>query len=103
MTIKDDKVTSVEDHTSEMSFGDNPVSKQNNLVFINVEDEINIQCMHTLICARKEIGLNCCRTLHELNSFMVQVYSGHSWGTEERTLLVVMLDHILDGTNGIDV
>ena len=73
------------------------------MVFINVEDEMNIQGMHTLICAKKEIRLNCCSTLHELNALLVQVYSGNSWGTETRTRVVVMLNHVLDGSTGLEV
>ena len=75
------------------------IGEQNNMIFINVDDEKNIHSMHTLLFSKREVILNCCLNKAELLSMFMQIYSNTSWKkqTEIKPNIIVLLDHIMDG------
>jgi len=49
------------------------IATHNNQIFINIDDEINIKSMHTMLFAKKDIVLNCCSNEQELMSMLMQI------------------------------
>ena len=58
--------------------------------------------MHTMLFSKKEINLHCCYNEHELISLLMYLFSD-SIKTGNKHKIVILLDHILDGSQGIEV
>ena len=74
----------------------------NGLIFINVDDEVNIKSMHTLIFSRLKIKLKCCTNQIELIQTLIAI---HSYRLHHKVdpKVIVLLDHILDGQTGLEL
>ena len=62
INIKDDKVTNTNVNDNLTIFSDQEFFLHDGFIFINIDDEINIQSMHTLVFSRMDITLHCCTT-----------------------------------------
>eukprot|EP00801_Mesodinium_rubrum_P008835 Mrub_08864.p1 GENE.Mrub_08864~~Mrub_08864.p1 ORF type:complete len:255 (-),score=71.79 Mrub_08864:31-771(-) len=105
VTIKDDKVVEVVDKNL-LIYNEMDLYSHENIIFINIDDEVNIKSMHTLIFSRMNIELNCCSTCDELQQLLMSVYSKYTLKADAGSAapqVVVLLDHVLDGASGLDV
>lgn len=70
-------------------------------MFINVDDEINIQSMHTMLFKKRDISLICCATELELKAILMQIYA--QFNVENKPKIIVLLDNVLDNTTGLEL
>eukprot|EP00801_Mesodinium_rubrum_P006885 Mrub_06893.p1 GENE.Mrub_06893~~Mrub_06893.p1 ORF type:complete len:300 (+),score=50.85 Mrub_06893:77-901(+) len=99
--IKDDKI-SLQNVPNLLIYSEHSFEIKHNLIILNVDDEINIKSMHTLIFARLDIKLLCCSNGVELVQFLTAIHS-HLVKKQVGASVVVLLDHVLDGQSGLQV
>ena len=74
MSIKDDKIT-LETDPNLLVYSEQTFVIKHNLIFLNVDDEVNIKSMHTMAFARLEIPLVCCSDGQELSQLLTAAHS----------------------------
>lgn len=88
--------------TSLVNFECIHLATSNGLIYINIDDEVNIQSMHALLFSKLDIQLNCFSTELELKNAMLNIYSQHATSSIQ-PLTVLLLDHVLDRKTGLDL
>eukprot|EP00801_Mesodinium_rubrum_P007290 Mrub_07301.p1 GENE.Mrub_07301~~Mrub_07301.p1 ORF type:complete len:282 (-),score=67.65 Mrub_07301:88-876(-) len=101
VSIKDDKIV-LQTEPNLFIYTEHSFKLKNGLIFLNVDDEVNIKSMHTMIFARLDIELSCCSNSSELVQLLT---AAHSWQVKHGAegTVVVLLDHVLDGQSGLQV
>ena len=72
------------------------------MIFLNIDDELNMKSMHSMIFSRLGLQVACCSTGAELAALFA---AAHAFLRRDRARaqVVVLLDHVLDGTSGLQV
>ena len=71
-------------------------------MFVNIDDEINILSMHSLICSKLDIQLNCFNTDSDLKNVMLNIHSQYLT-SELQPVNVLLIDHVLDRNTGLQL
>eukprot|EP00801_Mesodinium_rubrum_P007802 Mrub_07815.p1 GENE.Mrub_07815~~Mrub_07815.p1 ORF type:complete len:273 (-),score=70.36 Mrub_07815:68-886(-) len=101
VSIKDDEIT-LQSEPNLFIYTEQTFVTKNGLIFLNVDDEVNILSMHTSIFAKLALQLTCCSNGRELIQLLAAVHS-HKAKHDPDAKAVVLLDHVLDGQSGLQV